>query len=72
MGVNVVASEGEAWKRHRRIAAPAFNHTTYQNVWSTTTTVYHSMIEKEGWTNAKEVRIADTNLITHKVSKAMS
>lgn len=67
MGMNVVASEDEVWRRHRRIVAPAFNHTTYRNVWMTTARVYHDMIEKEGWTNAKVARIVNTNIITHKV-----
>ena len=67
MGFNVVGSEGEVWKRHRRIAAPAFNHATYRNVWSTTARVYADMLDKEGWKNVNETPITNFNKITHKV-----
>lgn len=68
MGDNVVAAEGETWRRHRRITAPAFNHSTYRNVWETTTKVYTDCMEQEGWNDVDAVPSIDFNKITHKVS----
>ena len=70
LGENVVSAEGEVWKRHRRITAPAFNHTTYENVWDTTLRVYDEMLAVQGWkdSNVQETGVADFNKITHKVS----
>lgn len=68
LGMNVLSSEGEDWKRHRRIVAPAFNQTTYLNVWETTVNVYKEIAEKEYWESKETVTINNFNLITHKVS----
>ena len=68
LGANLLTTEGEIWRRHRRIAAPAFNHRTYQNVWDTTADVYDEMSKKEGWNNVNEVRDVNINEITHKVN----
>ena len=67
MGDNIVSSDGEMWRRHRRITAPAFNYTTYKNVWDTTVCVYEEMLAVEGWKRASETKVADFNVITHKV-----
>lgn len=72
MGQNVVTSDGEAWRRHRRITAPAFNHTTYRNVWETTARVYADMLEQEGWVHVDETAPANFNKITHKVRRNVS
>ena len=69
-GDNVVSLEGEMWKRHRRIAAPAFNHTTYKNVWDTTVHVYEEMIAAEGWADVSETPVTNFSKITHKVRTA--
>ena len=70
LGPNVLVTEGDVWKRHRRITAPAFNHATYKNVWDTTVRVYEQMLSAEGWSdaNVRETPIIDFNKITHKVS----
>ncbi len=67
MGLNVVSAEGEFWKRHRRITAPAFNQKTYRNVWETTANVYRDMIKNEGWETVHQTNAVKVNLITHKV-----
>ena len=67
MGDNVITAEGEGWKRHRRIVAPAFNHATYRNVWETTARVYNDMLRYEGWEHVDETSPAEFNRITHKV-----
>ncbi|KAL5512726.1 hypothetical protein ACEPAG_2992 [Sanghuangporus baumii] len=68
MGDNVVTSEGEDWKRHRRIVAPAFNHATYRNVWETTAKVYEDMLKQEGWEHVDTTPPAEFNKITHKLA----
>ncbi|KAI5115166.1 hypothetical protein M0805_003202, partial [Coniferiporia weirii] len=67
-GENVVSAEGDVWKRHRRITAPAFNHTTYRNVWDTTARVYTDMIDNEGWRNVDETPTTEFNKISHKLA----
>ncbi|KAI5116138.1 hypothetical protein M0805_006319 [Coniferiporia weirii] len=68
LGENVLSAEGNVWKRHRRITAPAFNHATYRNVWNTTACVYADMLENEGWRNVGETLATDVNKITHKLA----
>ncbi|KAL5485009.1 hypothetical protein ACEPAI_7651 [Sanghuangporus weigelae] len=68
LGENVVTAEGDTWKRHRRITAPAFNHSTYRNVWETTEKVYADMLQNEGWVNMNQTPVADFNKITHKLA----
>ena len=67
LGANLITTQGEAWSRHRRIAAPAFNHRTYQNVRDTTANVYAEMIKEEGWSKVNETKETNINEITHKV-----
>lgn len=66
MGENVITTEGDAWKRHRRVTGPAFNHSTYRNVWDTVADVYADMLKQEGWLHADETPPANFNDITHK------
>ncbi|THH08156.1 hypothetical protein EW145_g2891 [Phellinidium pouzarii] len=68
LGENVASAEGDIWKRHRRITAPAFNHSTYRNVWDTTARVYADSIDKEGWSNVEETPVVNFNTVTHKVA----
>ena len=68
LGINLISENGEIWKRHRRVIAPAFNHVTYRNVWDTTANVYKEMIEEEGWLDAEGGKELDINENTHKVS----
>ncbi|KAL5483373.1 hypothetical protein ACEPAI_8604 [Sanghuangporus weigelae] len=67
-GDNVVTTIGDTWKRHRRITAPSFSHSTYRNVWNTTVSVYTDMLDKEGWNNVDENRLTDINKATHKLA----
>ena len=66
-GDNVVTTIGDTWKRHRRITAPSFSHSTYRNVWDTTVSVYADMLDKEGWKDVGETPLTDINKATHKV-----
>ena len=68
LGINLISENGEIWKRHRRVIAPAFNHVTYRNVWDTTIEVYNDMLDKEGWRDSKEAVVSDVGKLTHKVT----
>ncbi|KAG8765152.1 hypothetical protein FRC12_007665, partial [Ceratobasidium sp. 428] len=50
-GPNLVVSEGEQWKRQRRICAPAFSDRNNNYVWSTTTDLVDEMMAT--WTKHK-------------------
>jgi cytochrome P450 len=67
LGENVVASEGEVWKRHRRITAPAFTQSAYEHVWKVTAGVYADINEKDAWLGRDVVDVTDINKLTHKV-----
>ncbi|EJD03717.1 cytochrome P450 [Fomitiporia mediterranea MF3/22] len=43
-GGNIVASEGEDWKRHRKIAQPAFSEKNNKLVWDETSRIVKEMI----------------------------
>ena len=71
MGENVITTDGDVWRRHRRITAPAFNQSAYEYVWETTAALYEDMLRQEGWKEAKTGCIVDINVITHKVRTRM-
>ena len=62
------STNGEVWRRHRRVISPALNHVTYRNVWDTTANVYKEMIKEEGWLDTGGGKELDMNENTHKVS----
>lgn len=49
LGPNVVASNGEQWRKHRRITAPAFSQETYADVWNVTARLYYQMQASDEW-----------------------
>lgn len=57
-GINLVTSNKEDWRRHRRIVGPAFNNSTYSLVWAETLRIYKDMISTKGWTQ-KDVVVLD-------------
>jgi len=56
-GQNVAAAEGEHWKRHRRIANPAFNPATSDYSNFHINFLYLDMMKTEGWYGQDEVYI---------------
>ncbi|KAJ7666226.1 cytochrome P450 [Mycena polygramma] len=52
-GMNLVASDGQMWRKHRRVVGPAFGPELYKLVWEQTVSTYHDMIQTDGW-NAKD------------------
>ncbi|KAJ6449337.1 cytochrome P450 [Mycena sanguinolenta] len=53
-GMNLVASDGQMWRKHRRVLGPAFNGELYKLVWEETMRTYRDMIQTDGW-NTKDV-----------------
>ncbi|KZV66717.1 cytochrome P450 [Peniophora sp. CONT] len=55
-GKNIVASEGEDWKRYRKISAPAFSESNSRLVWDETSRVVYDLIDNV-WKRADTVHI---------------
>ncbi|VDB92452.1 unnamed protein product [Peniophora sp. CBMAI 1063] len=70
-GPNVLGSEGEEWKRHRRIIQPAFNKETYKHVWEESYRLFDEMSEQEGWDDKKEVLLEPVNSLTSRFTLLM-
>ncbi|KAJ7754428.1 cytochrome P450 [Mycena metata] len=65
-GMNLAASEGLVWRKHRRVVGPAFNTELYKLVWKKTMETYRDMVEVEGWKNKDVVDIPVIQAITLK------
>ncbi|KAJ7670774.1 cytochrome P450 [Mycena polygramma] len=66
-GDNLVSANGEMWKRHRRLMAPAFTTNTYSMVIAETIAIYKEMTAAEGWDGQDNVAVTD-NHILHKLT----
>ncbi|KAJ7429468.1 cytochrome P450, partial [Mycena galericulata] len=60
-GDNLFSANGDMWKRHRRILAPAFSTATYNLVASETAAAYLEMNTAEGWDNTESFFTDDFN-----------
>ncbi|KDR68944.1 hypothetical protein GALMADRAFT_160726 [Galerina marginata CBS 339.88] len=67
-GENIFSSEGEIWKRHRRIMAPAFSTKTYAKVLEQTKELYREMVQEEGWEGKVEVVVDSIHRLTMRVA----
>ncbi|KAF9482311.1 cytochrome P450 [Pholiota conissans] len=67
-GMNLLAADGDTWRKHRRIMGPAFNTKLFEMVWRETLTTYREMVTEEGWTNKKEVDIPVIQALTFKLA----
>jgi len=67
-GDNVIAASGNAWKRHKRIVAPAFTAETNRLVLQETAVTFHEMVDYEGWKDQQEIVIEDFNTTMLKFS----
>ncbi|KXN89025.1 Secologanin synthase [Leucoagaricus sp. SymC.cos] len=55
-GYNIIASEGEDWKRYRKISAPAFSDRNNKLVWDETVSIMNDLFDNS-WENKEEVTI---------------
>ncbi|KAF9531001.1 cytochrome P450 [Crepidotus variabilis] len=67
-GMNLLAADGEVWRKHRRVVAPAFNNKLYRNVWTRTIQTYKQILVGEKWADQKESRIPSFQTITSKLT----
>lgn len=66
-GGNIVASEGEEWKRHRKICAPSFSEPNNRLVWDETVSVMNDLFNNP-WGGKQEVVSENALEITMPVS----
>ncbi|KAJ7150442.1 cytochrome P450 [Mycena crocata] len=66
-GNNVFSANGDTWKRHRRILAPAFTTKTYESVVSETITTFSEMVAAEGWEAMDDVLVSDFGRLPFKL-----
>ncbi|KAJ7765939.1 cytochrome P450 [Mycena maculata] len=66
-GDNLFSANGDMWKRHRRILAPAFTAKTYTLVASETAAACEEMIIAEGWDAMDSMVIEDFNRLPLKL-----
>ncbi|KDQ31693.1 hypothetical protein PLEOSDRAFT_1061813 [Pleurotus ostreatus PC15] len=67
-GMNLSASEGDTWRRHRRIIAPAFNEDLYNLVWEKTLQTYRDMVDAEGWADRDVAEFPAVQKLTFKLA----
>ncbi|KAK1217172.1 hypothetical protein PQX77_020180 [Marasmius sp. AFHP31] len=65
-GDNVFTTEGDEWRKHRRIMSPAFGNSLYQLVWDQSVKTYRDMIAGEGWENKKSFDVPAIQKATFK------
>ncbi|KAG5637048.1 hypothetical protein H0H81_005999 [Sphagnurus paluster] len=73
-GRNIVASEGEEWKKYRKISAPAFSDVSPRNnkmVWDETVKVMQSLFD-DVWGDRETISIDHCGDITIPVSDVNS
>ncbi|EKM52722.1 uncharacterized protein PHACADRAFT_261326, partial [Phanerochaete carnosa HHB-10118-sp] len=62
-GKNIIASEGEDWKRYRKIAAPAFSERNNKLVWEETVKIMADLFENV-WGEQKAITVENAVDIT--------
>lgn len=67
-GMNLVAADGQVWRKHRRVMGPAFSNELYELVWDQTRETYNEMITSEGWADKETVDIPVVQDYTFKLA----
>ncbi|KAI0788446.1 hypothetical protein C8Q75DRAFT_232476 [Abortiporus biennis] len=67
-GDNLIASDNQLWKRHRKIVSPAISNRTYELVVNETLATCKELQEAEGWNDQQELSVKDIHNITLKKS----
>lgn len=53
-GPNIIASEGEMWKKYHRVSRPAFNERNHELVWNETFKIVNRLFEEDALWKDKE------------------
>ena len=53
---NIVATEGDEWRRHRKVSAPAFSERNNRMVWYTTIEIMNDLFDQI-WDNKSVVEV---------------
>ncbi|KAF9448129.1 cytochrome P450 [Macrolepiota fuliginosa MF-IS2] len=56
-GMNLLAADGEMWRKHRRILGPAFSNKLYEYVWNESVQTFKEMVSNDGWSNKKSIDV---------------
>lgn len=67
-GMNLIAADGDMWRKHRRIMGPAFNNKLYQMVWTETLETYREMVSAEGWSKKESIDVPVIQTLTFKLA----
>ncbi|KAF9493449.1 cytochrome P450 [Pleurotus eryngii] len=67
-GGNISSTEGDVWRKHRRVLGPAFDNKMNTHVWLRTIHTYHDMVAAEGWGERDSVEIPVVQAITFKLT----
>ncbi|KAH0580883.1 hypothetical protein H2248_012042 [Termitomyces sp. 'cryptogamus'] len=67
-GMNLVAADGDTWRKHRRIMGPAFNNQLYQMVWEETLITYREMVSAENWSSKITIDVPVIQRLTFKLA----
>ncbi|TFK59164.1 cytochrome P450 [Pluteus cervinus] len=67
-GMNIIAADGEQWRKHRRIVGPAFSKDLYQLVWQEVCHIYDEMTEAEGWSQKDTFEVPAIQSFTFKMA----
>ncbi|KAJ6472539.1 cytochrome P450 [Mycena sanguinolenta] len=67
-GMNLIASDGQMWRKHRHVFAPAFNNELYKLVWAQTTRTYKDMVQTDGWDTKDVVDVPVVQKLTVKLA----
>ncbi|KIP01597.1 hypothetical protein PHLGIDRAFT_131188 [Phlebiopsis gigantea 11061_1 CR5-6] len=68
MGENLLTLNGEDWRKHRKITAPAFDSQIYADVWKVTTNLYCQMMNSEAWKSGDQHYFDNFNDITTRLA----
>ncbi|KAG6917128.1 hypothetical protein DXG01_003794 [Tephrocybe rancida] len=67
-GMNLVAADGDTWRKHRRIMGPAFNSKLYKMVWTETLETYREMLSAENWGSQTTIDVPVVQTLTFKLA----
>ncbi|TFK45543.1 cytochrome P450 [Heliocybe sulcata] len=60
-GENIISSDYDMYKRHRRVVGPAFSRAGYALVAEEVGKLYREMVDSEGWLETPEIHIQSAN-----------